>query len=123
MIFLTAAEAEMVRGLSPTKAGHGLVPVECEDGSFKLGEEVLGDPAFAHVREFLASLPRGEDDRPAKILAEVDYAELPLAALSVWSAEPEVLDTSKGRPPVLLVDEHDASSLPAGFTRGTKGGI
>lgn len=84
MIFLTAEEADKVRGLSPSKEGHALIPIECDDGRFKLGEEVLEAEAFEHVRGFLAKLPRGED-RPAKEMldaeAEVDSA----AKLAVWS--------------------------------------
>lgn len=86
MIFLTADEADKVRGLSPSKEGHALIPVECEDGRFKLGEEVLDAPAFEHVRGFLAKLPRGED-QPAKEMTEIEAeAEVP-AKLAVWSAD------------------------------------
>lgn len=86
MIFLTAGEADKVRGLSPSKNGHALVPVECEDGRFKLGNEVLDDPAFAHVRDLLARLPRGED-APAKEMIGVEVERDSAAKLAVWSAE------------------------------------
>lgn len=86
MIFLTAEEADKVRGFSPLKDGWALIPVECDDGRFKLGDEVLDAPAYAHVRDFLAKLPRGED-RPAKELTEIEAeAEIP-AKLAVWSAD------------------------------------
>lgn len=85
MIFLTADEADKVRGLSPSKDGSALVPIETEDGRFKLGEEVLADPAFEHVRDFLAGLSRGEDI-PAKVLTDEEgRAESP-AELDVWSS-------------------------------------
>lgn len=58
MIVLTAEEAEKVRGASPRKAGHVLVPVPLKDGRFMLGEEALEDETHADVRDFLASLPR-----------------------------------------------------------------
>jgi hypothetical protein len=86
MIFLTAEEADKVRGFSPTKEGHALIPVECDDGRFKLGDEVLDASAFDHVRGFLAKLPRGED-QPAKELTESEAeAEIP-AKLTVWAAD------------------------------------
>lgn len=83
MIFLTAEEADKVRGLSPSKEGHALVPIECDDGRFKLGEEVLEAEAFEHVRGFLAKLPRGED-RPAKVILD-DLEVDSVAKLAVWS--------------------------------------
>ena len=86
MIFLTAEEADKVRGFSPSKEGHVLIPIECEDGSFKLGEEVLEAPAFEHVRDFLAKLPRGED-KPPKMLTEEEAAAEETDKLAVWSPE------------------------------------
>lgn len=86
MILLTAEEADKVRGFSPSKEGHVLIPVECEDGTFKLGDEVLDAPAFTHVRDFLAKLPRGED-RPAKLLTEREASADEVTKLAVWSAD------------------------------------
>lgn len=86
MIFLTADEADKVRGLSPTKEGHALIPVECEDGRFKLGEDVLSDPAFAHVGAFLSKLPRGEDAQPKEMTEKEAEADSPLKLVS-WSAD------------------------------------
>lgn len=86
MIFLTAEEADKVRGLSPSKEGHALVPIECADGRFKLGEEVLEAEAFEHVRGFLAKLPRGEDV-PAKEMLDAEAEADSVAKLTVWSAD------------------------------------
>lgn len=86
MIFLTAEEADKVRGLSPAKEGSALLPVECGDGRFKLGEEVLLDPAFEHVRGLLAKLPRGEDE-PSKLQTEEEAVADAPAKLAVWSAD------------------------------------
>lgn len=94
MIFLTAEEADKVRGFSPSKEGHVLIPIECDDGSFKLGEEVLESPAFEHVRDFLAKLPRGED-KPPKALTEEEAAAEESVNFGVWSEEktqPRLID-------------------------------
>lgn len=86
ILILTPALADKVRGLSPSKDGHALIPVEMEDGFFKLGEGVLDLPAFAHAREILASLPRS-DDRPAKALSDSEMAADEPLKLRVWSAD------------------------------------
>lgn len=85
-IFLTAAEADKVRGLSPVKDGHALIPVETGDGRFMLGVGVLDDPAFAYARDFLVSLPQGAPVA-AKELTEEEIAAAEPARLEIWSAK------------------------------------
>lgn len=104
MILLTADEADKVRGFSPSKEGHVLIPIECEDGTFKLGEEVLDAPAFEHVRDFLAKLPRGED-RPAKELTEAEIVADEPAKLEVWSDTPQERSKLLEAAVVVLADE------------------
>lgn len=85
-IFLTADEADKVRGLSPLKEGHALIPVETGDGRFMLGVGVLEDPAYAYARDFLAGLPQGVPVA-AKELNEEETAAADPSKLEVWSAE------------------------------------
>lgn len=85
-IFLTAEEADKVRGFSPDKEGHALVPVETGDGRFMLGAGVLDMEAFAYARDFLASLPQG-DPVTAKELSDEEIAADEPSKLTTWSAE------------------------------------
>lgn len=82
-IFLTAEEADKVRGFSPLKEGHALIPVATWDGRFMLGAGVLDDPAFAYARDFLARLPQG-DPVPVKEATEAEIAADEPARLAVW---------------------------------------
>jgi hypothetical protein len=84
MIVLTAEEADKVRGLSPLIEGYALIPAPLDDGRFKLGEGVLDMPAFAHVRGFLASLPREPDAMATKEFPEAEIAADEPARLAVW---------------------------------------
>lgn len=85
-IFLTADEADKVRGLSPSKEGHALVPVETGDGRFMLGAGVLDMDAFAYAHDFLERLPQGEPVA-AKEGDETAAAADEPSKLTVWSAE------------------------------------
>lgn len=117
MIFLTADEADKVRGLSPSKDGHALIPIECEDGSFKLGEEVLDDTVFEHVRSFLETLPRGEDKPAKELTTEEAAADVPMLLVE-WSADriqkrlvPVKIDEVGGVAPA---EKEDGTGLDAG---------
>lgn len=57
MIILTAAEADKVRGISPTNTRAAIDPIPLKDGTFMLGENVLNDPAHADAKTFLKTLP------------------------------------------------------------------
>jgi len=85
-IFLTAEEADKVRGFSPFKEGHALIPVETGDGRFMLGTGVLDEPAFAYARDFLASLPQG-DPVAVKDMTEAEIAAVEPSRLTVWSED------------------------------------
>ena len=103
-IFLTSEEADKVRGLSPLKEGYALIPVPTEDGRFMLGAGVLDDPAFGHVRDFLASLPQGEPV-PAKELTEAEIVADEPSKLEVWSDTPQERSKLLEAAVVMLADE------------------
>ncbi|MEX0853644.1 MAG: hypothetical protein WD036_10250 [Bauldia sp.] len=96
MIILTAAEADKVRGLSPTDPTAAIEPVPLKpapgsdpgDGTFLLSEQVLVDPAHADVRHFLAALPTAADiDAALKFdpgAKPEDQAALDALALPTW---------------------------------------
>jgi len=58
MIILTPEEAAKVRGLSVP--GHALDPIELEDGTFILPDEVLSDPHHAKHLATLKKAPKRE---------------------------------------------------------------
>jgi len=104
-IFLTAEEADKVRGFSPIQEGHVLIPVDTGDGRFMLGVGVLENPAFAYARDFLARLPQG-DPVPAKEVTEAEIAADEPARLVVWSAaEPQERSRLLEAAVVMLADE------------------
>lgn len=69
MIILSAAQADMVRGVG--SGGAVLDPRQMIDGDFVLPEAVLGDPAHAAWFELLVTLPR-RDVTPADFPAPAD---------------------------------------------------
>jgi hypothetical protein len=87
MIVLTAEEADKVRGFSPLKEGFAVIPAPLDDGRFKLGEGILEMPEFAHVRDFLASLPREPDAMATVALDEAEIAADEPSKLAVWSED------------------------------------
>lgn len=88
MIILTAAEADKVRGVSPSDNHRAIDPVPLKDGTFMLGEEVLADPAHADVKPFLAALPTVKTLDPALVYdpekRPADSADLSAKALPSW---------------------------------------
>lgn len=109
-IFLTAEEADTVRGLSPLKDGHALIPVATNDGRFMLGVGVLDDPAFAYARDFLSTLPQGEPV-VAKEMTEEEIAADDPAGLTVWSADAPQERTALLEAAVIRLADKDAASL------------
>jgi len=71
MITLTEEEAAKVRGISPYKEGHALIPIPAKDGTYYLGEEVLEDTAHEDLWELLGSLPR-KDIKDIPVFTELD---------------------------------------------------
>jgi hypothetical protein len=76
MFILTAADAEKVRGLSPSDRRAALDPILLQDGTFMLGEEVANDPAHADVSDLLKSM--AIRDVPASEVAAARDARVPL---------------------------------------------
>lgn len=72
MIILTSAEADKVRGRSPSKSYAALDPVPLKDGTYMLHEDVLADPAHADVAAFLGGLPKVKDVNPTIIYGKDD---------------------------------------------------
>lgn len=69
-ILLGRADRDAVAGLSSVTPGRALMPVECANGVFILGAEVLDDPAHAPHRTWLSrlqQLDRGDPSFPAAL--------------------------------------------------------
>ncbi len=64
-IFLTAEQADLVRGPSTIKSYSSLNPIERQDGVFILGINVLDDITHQEHWEYLNTLPQLDDNDPS----------------------------------------------------------
>lgn len=63
-IFLTAGQADQVRGPSEIAPGAALNPIERQGSVYILGVGVLNDPAHVKHHEYLAALPEMDSSDP-----------------------------------------------------------
>lgn len=70
VLLLDAAQADAVRGPSPTDDAHILAPVALSDGRFILGEPVMHEPAFAHHAAIFDACELVEYDDIAGLVAQ-----------------------------------------------------